>query len=91
MPHPNHGCLLVTPAGRRIAEAFQYAQVACTAVHGGALCAAAGTACSCSLGSLISWGSLPGDTSAPQMRETLHRGHPQTQRDLCRAAGHAVS
>eukprot|EP00891_Asterochloris_glomerata_P009033 jgi/Astpho2/9033/fgenesh1_pm.00133_%23_32_t len=26
MPHPNHGCILVDPAGRRIAEAFQYAQ-----------------------------------------------------------------
>ena len=61
MPHPNHGCILVSAAGQRIAEAFQYAQVACTAVHHGALSEAeTGTAaCNCSLGSLMSLGSLP--------------------------------
>ncbi len=48
MPHPNHGCILVDPAGRRIAEAFQYAQVAYTAIQCGSLHEAAGTAaCDC--------------------------------------------
>ena len=63
MPHPNHGCILVSPAGRRIAEAFQYAQVACTAVLYGALFEAAGTAaCNCvwrpNVTGQPSWGGL---------------------------------
>ena len=58
MPHPNHGCILVNPAGRRIAEAFQYAQVAYTVIQYDARREAAGAAASsCSLGSLKSLGS----------------------------------